>query len=152
MKVNEFLEKYNGDVDRLVIKEYVPTREKVAAINAAIETSMDEDNKFMATYNSVAINITKTITGIDLYTDLEVEGLEDYDRLMETGVIDSVIGAMSKDYIRFNSYFDMRLKDYIREKNNIDGIVNRIGNVLNGLLKDIDSDTILKLLEMIGNE
>lgn len=152
MKVNEFLEKYNGDVEKLNFKEYVPTKEKMGAINATIETSIDEEGKLMATYNSVAVEINKIIMGINLYTDLEIENLDDYDWLVETEVIDNIIVNMSRDYLVFDKYFNMRLNDYIREKNNLDGIVSRIGGILNGLLENIDSDAIVKLLEMIGNE
>lgn len=149
MTVKDFIQKYNGDIDHLNIKKYVPISEKAAAINTSLEKLIETDKLMVATYNSISVEVTRVLTALSLYTDLEAYSLEDFDMLAETGLITSLINNIGEDYYRYNYFFDERMKDVLREKNSLDGIVERLLGLVTGQLENLNPDTIAQFIKLL---
>ena len=150
MTVTEFFEKYNGDISELNVRTYVPIEEKMKIINTSVKGVVKSEDKFIATYNSITVDVARAIAVISTYTGLTFESLEDYDRIIETGVLDSWLHADINDRIVFEYYFDLRLEDIMREENSVDGIINRIMKTLGETLDTLDPKTINSILTKIA--
>lgn len=141
MKVKEFFDKAYGDISNLEIKKYVPILDKMQAINKTVMDVMDSKESIVVTYNSVSMEISGIIAAINLYTNLEVETLEDYDELCKANLIIDILSEISDDYLTFNTYFQMRIKDYEKQLNSADAIISRI-------FSNIDLETINRIAEI----
>ena len=141
MKVKEFFDEAYGDISNLEIKKYVPILDKMQTINKTVMDVMDSKESIVVTYNSVSMEISGIIAAINLYTNLEVETLEDYDELCKSNLIIDILSEIGDDYLTFNTYFQMRIKDYEKQLNSADAIISRI-------VPNIDLETINRIAEI----
>lgn len=151
MTVTEFFDTYNGDVESLNIRYFIPTAEKLDAIRDLVISLIDEDSQIIATYNQVAAMITKEILIMNLYMGLTCTTIEDYDRVIESGILNQ-IQLKGDDYHVCMKYFDLALEDAMKVRNSADGIAFRCVEGVKRFMRDISPDTLSVILEIIGGE
>ena len=152
MTVKEFIQKYNGDIDCLEIRKYIPIQEKIGTINSVLKELIEVDGKISASYNTVSLELGRVTTAITLYTNLEIKSMADYDTLAENKLIRPILECIGDDVLFFNQCFDDRKNDYIRESNSIDGIFGRLVNEINNLMGKIDPNKISELLSLLDSK
>lgn len=152
MTVKEFIQKYNGDVDCLEIRKYVPIQEKIGTINSVLKELIEVDGKISASYNSVSLELGRITSAIALYTNLEIESMADYDTLAENKLIRPILDRVGDDILYYNQYFDERKNDYIRESNSINGIFGRAITEIVNAVDRIDPNKISEILSLLDSK
>ena len=61
---------------------------------------------------------------INLYTNIEMNSTEDYDLLLQNGMIDLILDVIGRDFYDYRSAFEMRFEDRMREANTLEAILN----------------------------
>lgn len=149
--VKDFIEKYNGDVEFLEIREYIPITEKRAIIEELIKKIITEED-LLTTYDSIVKYLVFTIATISVYTNLDATTPEDYDTLRETKLLFEILEKIKGhgDYEDFHNMFEMRFKDYMRDKNTLMGTVNKLLESLKSVMENFDTEELGELLKMLN--
>lgn len=147
--VKEFIEKYNGDVEILKVRTYIPITEKRVVIEELIKRIIVEDG-LVTTYDSIAKLMISTLAAICLYTNLDATTAEDYDTLCETNLLFKIYERINSegDYVTFQDMFDLRFRDFVRTANSTTGIINKIFLTLKDALENFDTEELSNLLKM----
>lgn len=176
MKINEFIEAMSKENNQrkisniLETKKYLPIAEKRRIAESVIAACTINDNGFLKV-DSLDKYIMFTIVVISNYTNLEfgLEGdyLSDYDKLCESGLLDSVIATFEKEYTRSNEVLNMMLVDKLQHNSmeaSFASISNGVNNTLDKLigllsakiddmnldLNNLNQDTINGLLSLMN--
>lgn len=140
-------------------KKYLPIAKKGELIEETLLLYIIEHKDAIVTYNSVDKAVFYMISVIRGYTDLIVEDVySDFDALMESGLMDGILEYIGADVDVYNSLFEMRANDYVRENNNIEVVIQRkiqelidfIGSTtehMDNVLKSINSEQVTSLLK-----
>lgn len=150
MTIDTFVEELNGDIYALEYKKYISVEEKLGVINGVLENYIDSNGRITATYNSVSLEIAKIISAINLYTNLDIKSLADYDFLAENDMVDLIIKNIGKDVYYFYQYFDDRKTDCLREKNSFDGIFSRFMGEIGKIMESFDPKMLEELLSSLN--
>lgn len=148
--VKDFIEKYNGDLSALEIREYIPITEKRLAIEEMIKKIITEEN-LITTYDSIMKGIMFTLSSVCLYTNLTATTPEDYDVLCETKLLFDILNKADSfgDYEDFHNMFEMRMNDYMRDANTVMGAVNKIVGALKDVFENVNPEDLTKLLSSL---
>lgn len=106
----------NFDLNKqLDIRTYVPFGEKVKIIEDFI-TDLFSNTEQIGKYNSLEKYLKFNMLVFKTYTNLQLEGTaEEYDKLLQSGLLDSIYTIIKEDYFDFKDFMEMRFEDYIRE-------------------------------------
>ena len=163
--IRNFVEKYNSIVvdklkeqylkDSLHIKTYIPFLTKVTlADKLAKITTLDKDTGNINVKSDVNYLLFCRMI-IEQYTDLQVETegfYEEYDALMETGVLDIIMQMIPEKEIKeFKMICDMKKDDLLFNQSTPKAFINqqieRITNITSVTLKPV----LDKLATELGN-
>lgn len=120
MTVKEFLDDYNNnhELDKHIVKKYIPYAEKISWCDLIIKSSCYEkvsEDKQIFKINSPTRQMLLSMTLIRAYTDIEVDNsdiLSDYDNLTESGLLMLIIDSLPEDEVnRWYNLIDMCLDD-----------------------------------------
>lgn len=171
MTVKQFAEKYSkctsdavkaGMLSTASVKHYLPITEKRDLIENTLHFDLlNFDNSFV-TFNSIDKMVTFMGSIIAGYTDFEREDpYEDFDVLMETGLMSNIIAEIGSDVDAYRDLFEMRLNDYIRDNNSLEAITaNKLGEVvtpvksilesIDGIINDLTFEEVMNMVNAIS--
>ena len=103
----------NFDINKsLSIKKYIPFEEKINYIDNFVREIIDKDGN----YNSLDKYFKFTMMVFNIYTNLELNNTyEEYDKLLNSGLLDMIFSEIEVDYYDFKEFVDMRFNDRLRE-------------------------------------
>ena len=172
MRVNEFVEKFETNIDLntiLEIRTYVPIAEKRAILETIIDRCFTVEDGVL-TCDYVLKKMMFELAMIKYHTDLEVDIMseDDYDELQKTGA--NIHWGYETDYREFKSLFEgmecelhtqysiessiVRLTDKL--SNSLDGFTNIITQKIDGFdmskfgFEDIELNQFKDLLSKYG--
>ena len=108
------LSKANGfDINKaLVIRKYIPYREKIECINKFVNEAIDESGN----YDSLEKYFKFTMMVFNIYTNLELKNTyEEYDKLVNSGLLNVIFSEIEEDYFDLKEFLDMKFNDRLRE-------------------------------------
>lgn len=99
---------------QLDIKTYIPFGEKVKLIEGFMKDIFSNTSQ-LGKYNSLEKYLKFNMLVFKTYTNLQLEGTsEEYDKLLQSGLLDAIFTMIKEDYFDFKDLMDMRFEDYIR--------------------------------------
>ena len=103
----------NFDINKsLNIRKYIPFEEKIYHIDNLINEIINKDGS----YNSLDKYFKFTMKVFNVYTNLELKNTyEEYDKLLNSGLLDMIFSEIEIDYYDFKEFVDMRFNDKLRE-------------------------------------
>ena len=103
----------NFDINKsLEIKTYIPFEEKIKYIDIFLNELIDEDGN----YNSLDKYFKFTMMIFNIYTNLDLKNtFEEYDKLVNSGLLDLIFSEIEADYYDLKEFVDMRFDDKLRE-------------------------------------
>lgn len=102
-------------VKQLDIRMYIPFDEKRNKIEEFIKDLFSEPSQ-IGKYNSLEKYLKFNMLVFKTYTNLKLDGTpEEYDKLLTSGLLDSVYTIIKEDYFDFKDFMEMRFEDYLRE-------------------------------------
>lgn len=102
-------------VKQLNIRTYIPFKEKIEVIEELMK-DLFSNKEQIGKYNSLDKYLKFNMFVFKTYTNLQLEGTpEEYDKLLNSGLLDAIYTAIGEDYFDFKDYTEMRFEDYIRE-------------------------------------
>lgn len=126
MKIDEFVEKYNSEIDEdkkeQIIKDrikkyYMPYCQKVTFVEKVIKSTCYKNNTFVL--DSLILSYIFITKAIEYYTDLKFESDKDFDLLEQYGINQKLIDHIGTDYYTLKSILDMDLSDIEKVNGNI---------------------------------
>ena len=102
----------NFDINKnLEIKTYIPFEEKIKYIDIFLNELIDEDGN----YNSLDKYFKFTMMIFNIYTNLDLKNtFEEYDKLVNSGLLDLIFSEIEADYFDFKEFVEMRFNDKLR--------------------------------------
>ena len=103
----------NFDINKcLTLRKYIPYAEKIKHINIFVNEIIDENGN----YDSLEKYFKFTMMVFNIYTNLELNNTyEEYDKLVNNGLLDLVFSEIEEDYFDLKEFVDMRFSDRLRE-------------------------------------
>lgn len=103
----------NFDINNsLTIRKYIPFEEKINYIDVFINEVIDE----YGNYNSLDKYFKFTMMIFNIYTNLDLNNTyEEYDKLLNSGLLDLIFSEIETDYYDLKDFIDMRFNDKLRE-------------------------------------
>jgi hypothetical protein len=103
----------NFDINKsLEIKTYIPFEEKIKYIDIFVDELIDE----YGNYNSLDKYFKFTMMIFNIYTNLDLKNTyEEYDKLVNSGLLDLIFSKIEADYYDLKEFVDMRFNDKLRE-------------------------------------
>lgn len=159
MKFDEFMELYNSDdwdIDRLVIRKYIPLEEKDFRAKTIVDNSYYENGEFKV--NSTAKHMLTFLSIVDMYTDIEIDfkdALSEYNQLDESMALDEIVSEISdKDLNEFRIILEMKCNDMITNEYELHSYINKqverfgelVRNVLKPVIEGLDVEKIIEVL------
>lgn len=163
MLVKEFVESVKAGVitesnikDRVEFLDYVGYDVKRRIVDSVLDQVLYIKDG-MLTFDSMTKYELFISSVINLYTNIEMSSTEDYDLLLQSGMLDLVFETIGRDFYDYRSAFEMRFEDRMREANTLEAILNSgiqellfnispiIDNV-NTKIKELDENKILGAL------
>ena len=98
--VKEYKENPVGALEKLEVENYVPFATKRALIDTVIESIIEYDTSLL-TYEPMNKHLNFSLTCVVIYTNLtyeDEEGLDAYDALVSSGLLDKIIEMIGVDY------------------------------------------------------
>lgn len=126
----------------LEIKEYVPFADKRELCKAVIDACCTKENGLVKV-DSVTRYIIFTISMISKYTTLEfssgeddeLDSLDEYDMLCETGLLNPILALIGDEYATCNNMLNMMMEDVIANNNTVEAV---IGHALDKVSDSLD--------------
>ena len=149
MKINEFIEKYNG-VDKISdvikIKRYISLNKKRMIARDAIDRNMSDIDGFI-TIDNIGADVSFVMNLIPLYTGLEViDEIEDYDALCGSGLMTEIIKAVEADFNDARAIL-VAEREAVLAQNSIEAQVAKIANSLVTAINGLSG----KFADAVGN-
>lgn len=102
-------------VQQLNIRTYVPFAEKKEVIEMFMKDLFSNTDQ-LGKYNSLDKYLKFNMLVFKTYTNLQLDGTaEEYDKLLQSGLLDTIYSTIEEDYFDFKDFMEMRFEDYIRE-------------------------------------
>lgn len=162
MKINilEFVKEYKENSEealaKLKIENYVPFVTKKALIDTVIETIVEPDTTLL-TYEPMNKHLNFVLSCVIIYTNLSYdddEGLDAYDALVSSGLLDVIIGKIGTDYGEMVAMFEETLAARITFTNSISNRLSAFVGVLENVFANAtpeDLEYLRKLADENGN-
>lgn len=159
MKIKEFIEKYNKDMDikEILTRTYIPIAKKRNIANVVLNKCVDTTDGF-AVVDECYKDICFMVAVISAYTSLEFSEdrdgmLEEYDALCESGWFDTITATIEEDYMRLVIVVEQE-ENALLSRNSIEASVAKVAtNIINTVetltekledfVEDIDINNIL---------
>ena len=118
MTVQEFVEDYKKDLERIEILNYIPFRNKLDICNAILKDTCYEDGKLVL--HSPIRNVMYLVVLVDVYTDIKVDiehYIDEYDLLNQEyeekeSPLSWILGEINSNELReFDSIMQQLLAD-----------------------------------------
>ena len=163
MTVKEFLINYEKthDIEKHVIKKYIPYAKKVSMCDRIVRSTSYETiaDKQVFKINTPARQELFLLNMVDLYTDIDINwenNLSDFDVLSEKELLGAIIKAIPESEITlFSSILEMCLDDLMTNTRDlvsyIDSKLTAIDMVSNSILEMIQSEEGKAIIENITN-
>lgn len=102
----------NFDINKnLEIRTYIPFEEKIKYIDTFVNELIDENGN----YNSLVKYFKFTMMIFNIYTNLDLNNTyEEYDKLVNSGLLDLIFSEIEVDYFDFKEFVEMRFNDKLR--------------------------------------
>jgi len=164
MTVKDFLTNYNKtkNIEKHIIKTYVPYAEKITLCTKILETTcyekISEDEKIFK-MNTPSRQMMLMLVLVNTYTDIDINFqnvLEDFDILSEKELLGAIIKAIpEKEVALFSSLLNMCLDDLITNTRDlIPWMENKIkasSIVINTILESLmNSEQIKPIIDSLG--
>lgn len=161
MEINilKFVEEYKKDpaaIGKLEIENYVPFATKRALIDTTIENIIEYDTSLL-TYEPMNKHLNFTLSCVIIYTNLiyeDGEGLDSYDALVSSGLLDMIIDKIGVDYGEMVAMFEETLSARISFTNSISNRFSAFIGVLENVFakaRPEDLDYLRKLADRDGD-
>lgn len=169
MTIQNFIEKFQNDKventkiapdtvsnylkKELEIKDYVPFAEKRELCANVLNACNTKDDSGLVKVDSVSRYIVFTISILTVYTNLEfssgkdteVDSLDEYDMLCQTGLLNPILDVIGAEYATCNNILNMMMGDIETNNNTIENVV---ATAL-GKFGDLADDLITALIDKI---
>ena len=193
MKVNEFIENFktkkimNTQIapnavekylkEKLEVKDYVPFAEKRELCKRVLNTCNTKEESGLIKVDSVSRYIVFTLSIISKYTNIEfssgddeIDSLDEYDMLCQSGLLNAILDVIGEEYTTCNNILNMMMTDIEANNNTVENVVatvlNRLGDSIDGFievlavkveemnldLNQIDIDKYKGLIEMFAKK
>lgn len=162
MEINilKFVEEYKKDpneaLKKLEIENYVPFATKKALIDTVIENIIEYDTSLL-TYEPMNKHLNFVLSCAIIYTNLtyeDKEGLDAYDALVSSGLLDVIIERIGVDYGELVAMFEETLSARITFTNSISNRFSAFISVLEDVFTKMtpeNLDYLRKLADVNGN-
>lgn len=163
MTVKEFLMNYEKthDIEKHVIKKYIPYAKKVSMCDRIVRSTSYETiaDKQVFKINTPARQELFLLNMVDLYTDIDINwenSLSDFDVLSEKELLGAIIKAIPESEITlFSSILEMCLDDLMTNTRDlvsyIDGKLTAVEVLANSALEMLQSNEGKAVIESIAN-
>ncbi len=112
-------------IKSIITTQYLPILAKYTLIEETLYQHIVEFSGALACYDSVDKLVYFMMSVIQGYTNLEIEDqYSDFDALMQSGLMDFIADAISVDYEAYNTLFEMKMNDIIREHNTVAAVID----------------------------
>lgn len=162
MEINilEFVNEYKKDqaeaLKKLEIEHYVPFATKKALIDTIIESILECDSALL-TYEPMNKHLNFSLSCVVIYTNLtygDEEGLDAYDALVSSGLLDKIIETIGVDYGDMVAMFEETLSARISFENSISNRISAFVGILEKVFENAspaDLEYLRKLADTDGN-
>ena len=154
--VKEYKENPAGALEKLEVENYVPFTTKRALIDTVIESIIEYDTSLL-TYEPMNKHLNFSLTCVVIYTNLtygDEEGLDAYDALVSSGLLDRIIDLIGVDYGDMVAMFEETLSARISFTNSISNRFSAFIGVLEKVFANAspeDLDYLRKLADKDGD-
>ena len=154
--VKEYKENPAGALEKLEVENYVPFTTKRALIDTVIESIIEYDTSLL-TYEPMNKHLNFSLTCVVIYTNLtygDEEGLDAYDALVSSGLLDRIIDLIGVDYGDMVAMFEETLSARISFTNSISNRFSAFIGVLEKVFANAspeDLDYLRKLADTDGD-
>lgn len=154
--VKEYKENPAGALEKLEVENYVPFATKRALIDTVIESIIEYDTSLL-TYEPMDKHLNFSLSCVVIYTNLtygDEEGLDAYDALVSSGLLDRIIDMIGVDYGDMVTMFEETLSARISFTNSISNRFSAFIGVLENVFANAspeDLDYLRKLADKDGN-
>lgn len=155
--------------DDVVIKKYIPIKEKYIYVNGLVDMILKKDEDDMYYVDTIAETVVKSMGMVALYTNIELlkDSYDSYDILKENGLLYIIEETIGNDCVEFYDIIHNLIDEKIERYNSINHIVsrktddmvaifNRTMKHVDGMLDKGDPNKIAKYLskgiEVIANK
>lgn len=162
MEINilEFVKEYKENpmeaLGKLEVENYVPFATKKALIDTVIESIIEYDTSLL-TYEPMNKHLNFSLSCVVIYTNLtyeDEEGLDAYDALVSSGLLDVIIEKIGVDYGDMVAMFEETLSARITFTNSISNRFSAFIGVLENVFANAtpeDLDYLRKLADKDGD-
>lgn len=162
MEINilEFVKEYKENpmeaLGKLEVENYVPFATKRALIDTVIESILEYDTSLL-TYEPMNKHLNFVLSCVIIYTNLvyeDEEGLDAYDALVSSGLLDKIIEMIGVDYSDMVAMFEETLSARISFTNSISNRFSAFMGVLENVFKNASPeqlDYLRKLADTDGD-
>ena len=162
MEINilEFVNEYKKDpaeaLKKLEVENYVPFATKKALIDTVIESILEYDTALL-TYEPMDKHLNFSLSCVVIYTNLtygDEEGLDAYDALVSSGLLDRIIDLIGVEYGDMVAMFEETLSARISFTNSISNRFSAFIGVLEKVFANAspeDLDYLRKLADKDGD-
>ena len=136
--VKEYKENPVGALEKLEVENYVPFATKRALIDTVIESIIEYDTSLL-TYEPMNKHLNFSLTCVVIYTNLtyeDEEGLDAYDALVSSGLLDKIIEMIGVDYGDMVAMFEETLSAGISFTNSMSNRLSALFGILENVFKE----------------
>lgn len=154
------VKEYNDLLNSIIVKSYMPMQEKVVALVRMLmdnEREIDVESSFFTAGLELACCFDGLLayTNIDPEVDISIKNYENYDIIYQSGLADYILQYCEKDYERLVKMMERTLsfeslREMINSLSSMDsGMLREVVNALKGVKKDLDSETIKNIADIM---
>lgn len=154
------VKEYNDLLNSIIVKSYMPIQEKVVALVRMLmdnEREIDVESSFFTAGLELACCFDGLLayTNIDPEVDISIKNYENYDIIYQSGLADYILQYCEKDYERLVKMMERtlsfeNLREMINSLSSMDsGMLREVVNALKGVKKDLDSETIKNIADIM---
>lgn len=154
------VKEYNDLLNSIIVKSYMPMQEKVVALVRMLmdnEREIDVESSFFTAGLELACCFDGLLayTNIDPEVDISIKNYENYDIIYQSGLADYILQYCEKDYERLVKMMERtlsfeNLREMINSLSSMDsGMLREVVNALKGVKKDLDSETIKNIADIM---
>lgn len=156
----KIVKEYNDLLNSIIVKSYMPMQEKVVALVRMLmdnEREIDVESSFFTAGLELACCFDGLLayTNIDPEVDIAIKNYENYDIIYQSGLADYILQYCEKDYERLVKMMERtlsfeNLREMINSLSSMDsGMLREVVNALKGVKKDLDSETIKNIADIM---
>jgi hypothetical protein len=160
MEINilEFVNEYKKDpaeaLKKLEVENYVPFTTKKALIDTVIESILEYDTALL-TYEPMNKHLNFSLSCVVIYTNLtygDEEGLDAYDALVSSGLLDKIIEMIGVDYGDMVAMFEETLSARISFTNSISNRFSAFIGVLEKVFENASPEDLNYLRKLADTD